>query len=137
MEFFKNWLAKNSEVNRKAKNRLENQTDTDGNNESEAGPSRAGPSRATGPIAGTSRQTGSDQQPGPSRAGPSRATGPIAGTSRQTGGDQQPTTAVPKSPSDLVYEDDDMKLIVQKGFHQHQKIFKLQVCSLAKLERLI
>lgn len=110
MEFFKNWLAKNSEVNRKAKNRLENQTDTDGNNESEAGPSRAGPSRATGPI---------------------------AGTSRQTGGDQQPTTAVPKSPSDLVYEDDDMKLIVQKGFHQHQKIFKLQVCSLAKLERLI
>ena len=100
MEFFKNWLTKNSEANKKAINRLEN---PDATNRTEM---RAGPSKDA---------TNENE--------------PKAGTSRQIGGDES-TSGQPNNPSDLVYEDDVMKLIVQKGFHQHQKIFKLQVSLL-------
>lgn len=88
MEFYKNWLLKNSKANEEAKRRL--QLQSGGDNEEENEEPQPGPSN--------------QPQPGPSNTQPIR------------------TTA-----ADSIYENEDMKMIVKKGFHQHQKVFKLQV----------
>ena len=47
----------------------------------------------------------------------------------QTGGDEDPaqvTHHIPQQPSDIVYENDSLKLIVEKSSFKKQKIFRLQ-----------
>ena len=99
MEFYKNWLQKNTEANERAKRRLK-QIDEQS--------SSAVPSTSTS----TPRQ-----EPIPSTSG----VRPSTSRSSQQGSND------PVTPTDLVYEDNDLKLIVKKGFHQRQKTFKLQV----------
>lgn len=101
MEFYKNWLQKNTEADERAKRRLQ-QIDQSSSS------AQAIPS----PSASTPRP-----EPIPSTSGvrPSTSRASYAGSND------------PLTPSDLVYEDDDLKLIVKKGVHQRQKTFKLQV----------
>ena len=47
----------------------------------------------------------------------------------QTGGDEDPvqvTNNVPQQPSDIAYENDSLKLIVEKSSFKRQKVFRLQ-----------
>ena len=108
MEFYKNWLQKNTEANQRAKRRLQQ---IDGQ-----------------PTRSTSNQTGRSS-PIPSTSASTSRADPIPSTSgdKVTNSHQGPSNSPPVTPTDLVYEDNDLKLIVKKGFHQRQKAFKLQV----------
>ena len=44
----------------------------------------------------------------------------------QQGGEEDENQQIPTQPSDIVYENDSLKLIVEKSALKHQKIFRLQ-----------
>jgi hypothetical protein len=106
--FYKDWLKKNSEENKRAINQLQEQNES--TNISIENPTRqSSPSIYDNPIPSTSR--GLDTEPHPA----------------------VPTDNLPNLPrihntvSDIVYQKDGLQLLVEKAMFQRQKKFSLQV----------
>ena len=119
MEFLKSWRKKNAEANAEARRRLQSQNHGSASDEMQPVPGPSGIQPKTSHQQQAQIPKPNDPKPGTSHHLEAERRNDLSGQI-----DQQST-----SPSDIIYENEDLKMIVKKGFHQRQKNFKLQVSN--------